>query len=61
MKVMGGCWRAQNLLEGSVLELRAAQLSVSANGQEKKTRSASGAYPKFGRIRMGEGIMLNAV
>lgn len=38
-----------------------AQPSVSANGQEKKTRSASGAYPKFGRLRMGEGTMRNAV
>lgn len=37
------------------------QVNVSANGQEKKTRSASVAYPKFGRIGVGEGTVLNAV
>lgn len=62
-KVMGGCWRAQNLLEGSVLELRAAQLNsvYLQMVRRKKTRSALGAYPEFGRIRMDEGTMLNAV
>lgn len=37
------------------------QLSVSANGQEKRTRSAPVAYLKFGRIGMGERTVLNAV
>lgn len=57
---MGGCSEPPGGFSAGAQRCT-AQASVSANGQEKKTRGASGVYPKCGRIRMSEGTMLNAV
>lgn len=49
-------------LGGTGAGFQSCATQVSANGQEKKKpRTASEAYPKFGRISVNERTILNAV